>query len=831
MPTEQNQNPIEEEVVMESTESQIIETGFNTEKVNDTPLQNPDQPASRKKQSKKLSIDSVIYQILATLIIAAIFAFLAYQEVDSINKEYQQLQEKNTENHAQEIATIISKRVALFQQKFSNKQFKNMQHGEELSTDDLFSGSRVFYYALPLDHTAIVDNPAQGYAFLDLLNQLSKSKTKQIPPLEIIKPNSEYSSILMAKAHIKSEQEQNITGFYVLFIPTQYAVKLLDNINLFNGSIVLTQGSGSAIKLSNAGPQITHAITKKKSVANTRWDIHYSSIIDTNNNNLSAYLLLAIYALLSLLFIIYSLYASVKFLNKLRVQKQKNKTQVESGLTETSVLDSKQTISQLGMGKSEALIDKTKQTAQPADLLQNKEKINDEIDTAILTEYGIRGIVGTQINSHVFTRLGHGIAQEMENIDGTKLAIGYDGRTSSPELYQSLIEGLKPYDIQVVELGLVTLPVVYYAAQTQTDGNAIMVTAGSSGAEYNGLKILLNHIIYSQSRLSQLINITPEEGPQQCQFKQENINHLYINRITEKFNLQKTLNVVVDFANGITSQIVFDLLKMLGCNVIPLFDELDGEFPNHPPHPGKPENLQQLAQKVKSESADIGLAFNSDGTAIGVVSSNSEIIWADRVLMLLSRDLLQQNPGAKVMYDVKSTSSLHEWIIKYQGEPELSPCGCSAIRERMQLNKALLGGEFSGHIFYADHANGLDDAFYTAAKILQIVASYEARSADLFKEMPEKISTPEVLIAVQPGQKKEIMEKILSQKAEFMPAGIITLDGLRVEYEDGWGLVRQSRTTSSLCLRFEADTPQVLQRIAEKFKEVILSVVFVKFPY
>ncbi|MFK5893962.1 MAG: phosphomannomutase/phosphoglucomutase [Pseudomonadota bacterium] len=840
MPTEQdnNQNPVEEEVVMESTESQIIENGFDFKKAqeNEKQSQQSAQTKNKLKNFKKINIDMAVYQILATFIIAAIFAFLAYQQIGSINKEYQQLQKKQAAIQAQKIVTIIAKRVAFFQEKFNKKQFKKMQDGEQLNSNDLFPGSRVFYYTLPLDHTAIVDNPAQGYAFLDLLTQLHESKSKKIPPLEIIKYNSEYASIVMAKKRINKPADEEITGFYVLLIPTQYAVQLLENIDLFNGSIILTQGAASTIKLSNAGPHITDAISKTQAVVNTRWKISYSSALKTTDSNLSSYSLLGVFALLSLICIFYTLYVSIKYINKLRAQKQKNKSSTESVLTGTSALENKQSISQLGMEKSEALIDRTKKSTKQTKSSVNLTNTVDEIDSSIISDYGIRGIVGTQINNPVFTRLGHAIAQEMENNDNTKLTIGYDGRISSPELYQALIEGLKPYDIQVIELGLVTLPVVYYVAQTQTNGNALMVTAGSSAAEYNGLKILLNHTIYSQQQLLSIVNITPEQGPQLGQFKQENANHLYINRITENFNLQtqnsqKKLNIVVDFGNGITSQIIFDLFKMLGCHVIPLFDELDGNFPNHPPHPGKAENLQQLAQKVKSESADLGLAFNSDGTAIGVVSSNGDIIWADRVLMLLARDLLQHNPGAKILYDVKSTSGLHEWIIEYKGEPELTPSGYGAIKQRMEANKASLAGEFSGHLFFAENANGLDDAFYAAAKILQILSSYGSSSVALFKEIPDKISTPEVLIAVQPGQQAKIMEKILSQKAEFMPAGIITLDGLRVEYEDGWGLVRQSRTSSALSLRFEADTPQVLQRIAEKFKEVILSVVFVKFPY
>lgn len=274
-----------------------------------------------------------------------------------------------------------------------------------------------------------------------------------------------------------------------------------------------------------------------------------------------------------------------------------------------------------------------------------------------------------------------------------------------------------------------------------------------------------------------------------------------------------------------------DLLKMLGCHVIPLFEKIDGNFPNHNPDTSKPTNYQALIEKVKAEAADVGFIFNADATALGVVSSSGDIIWTDRVLMLLAKNLLNSNPGSKILYDVKSSSQLHDWIINYLGDPEITPSGCHAIRQQMEINKGLLAGEFSGHLYLATHANGLDDAFFMAATICQIISDNDSSSDELFKQIPNKVSTPEILIAIQPGHQADVMDKILSQKDDFKPATIITLDGIRVEYEDGWGVVRASKTSSNLNLRFEADTPQALQRIADKFKEIILSVVFVKFPY
>ncbi|MFK5986563.1 MAG: phosphomannomutase/phosphoglucomutase [Pseudomonadota bacterium] len=821
MATEKEQEmDLEEKVVLESTESQIIETGFIAQK----PSEEPDKDSKKvSRRSKKTAIDNQLIKIIVALVVAALFAFLAYQDLDSIAEQYLIEQQQQVQVEVEKVADTISRQIKKFQNKFNKQQFPKMSDGETINSEEFFPGSKISFFSLPLDHLAIVDNPAQGNAFLVLLNQLYSAPKGQISTLELIKPKSDFSAIVIAKKAVLdiNAETEKVIGFYVCMVPGKFASQLLDNIDLGENSIKLYQGA--LVKLALKGARINNAVTKTHTIKNSHWRVSYSSALKTLDMNPSSYLLFMLFALMAFILVVYSLFLII---NKIKTLKQFTKEES----AEDSILAYKQAISKLGMKSTSALTDITKTPA--SENLNSEQAIStDKIDPLIFSDYGIRGIYGTQINAAIFTYLAHGIAQQMENNDLSQLTIGYDGRTSSEELYLALLEGFKPYELQIIDLGLVTLPVVYFCAQTQTQGNALMVTAGSSPAEYNGLKILLNNQIYSQSQLNQLRDTTPEEGRPLCKIEKQNLNHNYINSFSENFNLAKQLNVVVDFANSVTSQIIFDLLKMLGCQVIPLFEELDGKCPNHPPGPSKAENLQALSEKVKSEAADLGLAFNGDGSALGVISSNGDIIWADRVLMLLARDLLQQQPGAKVMYDVKSSSSLHEWIIQYKGEPELTPSGHSNIKQRMEANHTALAGEYSGHLFYAEHAHGLDDAFYVAAKLLQIISNFPGKSADLFIEIPDKISTPEVLIPVQPGQQAEIMEKILSQKNEFKPAGIISLDGLRVEYEDGWGVVRKSNTTSSLSLRFEADNPKALQRIAEKFKEVILSVVFVKFPY
>ncbi len=817
----------EEEVVMESTQSQLIETGFSAQDSSEEVLDTPKKVTRSKKNS---SVDIEHIKILVAFLMAALFAFLAYNNLDTIAKKYLQTQQQELKVKTKEIAMVVDQRISVFQHKFKNKQHETIINNDKIKSDDLFLNSTISYLSLPLNHTEIVDNPALGYAFLDLLDQLY-SKNTLISPIEIIKPNSEFSTTIIVKKAIenssdsadKIEEAENVTGFYICTLPKNFSQQLLQNIELNNDAITLYQGFGTLVKLAGIGTMGTGKINQSYPINSKLWNLNYATEAKTIDSNPSSYILFLIYALFSFILFIYGLFLAINKIKELKALSKKEQTS-------SSILDNKQSISKLGMQNSTALTDITKAPKKTSSTEQKMASV-DKIDLAIFSDYGIRGIFGTQINAPIFTFLAHGIAQQMESRELSKLTIGYDGRTSSEELYQALLDGLASYEIKIIDLGLVTLPVAYFCAQAQTQGNALMVTAGSSPAEYNGLKILLNNEIVSQSQLHALVDTIPEEGKQLAQVEKQNLNHTYINSLSESFNLQKQLSVVVDFANGVSSQIIFDLLKILGCQIIPLFEKLDGDFPNHPPQPSKTENLQALSEKVKSESADIGLAFNGDGSALGIVASNGDIIWADRVLMLLAKELLQQNPGAKVMYDVKSTSSLHEWIISHKGEPESTPSGYTNIIPRMQANNAALAGELSGHIFFAEHLNGLDDAFYCAAKILQSVSSHPGKSAELFKEIPEKISTPEILIAVQPGQQEEIMKKILAQKSEFMPAGLITLDGLRVEYEDGWGVVRQSKTTSSLSLRFEADNPQALQRIAEKFKEVVLSVVFVKFPY
>jgi phosphomannomutase len=826
MANNNNQEDINQEddiVIMESTDSEIVQVGFDIEKAKEN--EEKQQRTNKVRKIKnKIAIDPLLIQIVIALIVCAVVTVSGLMEIETIDQNIKNERAQQIQKKAQEISIIIENKVKYIQNSFKSIKINNLKNSNSFA-NKIYPGSSIEYFNLPFNNFKIVDDPVKGKVFLDLLLQVKNSKANNISSLEIINANSKNASIIFAKVIINKDKEA--TGVAVVILPIEYKNELINHLNVKKGSIIIKQGKLIIAKLINPKINAQNSLTKIVAIKNTHWKIEYSNLILKTKidfvNAIMTHWLITVYAIISFLSLLFSLYITYKYIRKLKLSTINNATTK----LESNLLNSKESISKLGINKSEILIDRTTK----GESLLNESEHEKNINTEIFTDYGIRGEYGKQIDAKLMTKFAHAIAQEMDNLETNKITIGYDARNSSEILYQGLIEGFKNYPIKIIDLGLSTLPVIYYCATTQTNGCSLMVTAGSSSAEINGIKLILNNEIISKEKLKLFSEVEEIIGKEKYQIEKQDINYLYINSITEQFNYNKTLKVVIDTSNGVTSLIIIDLLKLLGCNVIPINKEIDGSFPNHVPSTTKPENFTVLAEKVKQESADVGIIFNGDGSSLGIISSSGDIIWADRLLMLLARNILEENVGAKIIYDVKCTSDLHEWIIKYQGEPEISPSGYSAIKQRMDMNKALLAGEFSGHFFLATHANGLDDGFYIAATICQIIANYKSSSDNLFKEIPEKISTPEILIGVQPGQLNEIIEKIISQKEEFLPAGIIIIDGIRVEYEDGWGLVRASRTSSALCLRFEAESPQVLQRIAEKFKEVILSVVFVKFPY
>jgi len=351
----------------------------------------------------------------------------------------------------------------------------------------------------------------------------------------------------------------------------------------------------------------------------------------------------------------------------------------------------------------------------------------------------------------------------------------------------------------------------------------VMVTGSHNPANYNGLKVVIAGNALSGDGIQQLYrrvdsaDFATGEGA----FQQQMILPEYIGEISTDIRLGRMMKVVVDCGNGVAGEAAPMLLSTLGCEVVPLYCDIDGNFPNHHPDPSRPENLQDLIDKVREEEAELGLAFDGDGDRLGVVDSDGNIIWPDRQMMLYAIDVLSRQAGADIIYDVKCTRNLAKLIAKYGGKPVMSKTGHSLMKAKMKESKAELGGEMSGHIFFKERWYGFDDALYTSARLLEVLTSEFRSTADIFAELPDSIATPEININMDEGENFLFIDK-LQKQANFGDAKVITLDGLRVEFKDGWGLVRASNTTPSLVLRFEADNEQELERIKQVFKEQML---------
>ncbi|MGC8120698.1 phosphomannomutase/phosphoglucomutase [Marinobacter sp. VGCF2001] len=443
-----------------------------------------------------------------------------------------------------------------------------------------------------------------------------------------------------------------------------------------------------------------------------------------------------------------------------------------------------------------------------------------QVEPEIFRAYDIRGIVGQTLSAEVVEVIGRAIGSEAGNRGVTDLCIGYDGRHSSPELADALGRGIMATGCNVIHLGAIPTPVLYFATHHLQTGSGVMVTGSHNPANYNGLKIMLGgetlsgEAIQALRQRIQVADFVQGQGAQ----SRDDVRRAYLDRIIGDIAVAAPLKVVVDAGNGIAGELGPMLVEELGCEVTPLYCEVDGDFPNHHPDPGKPANLQDLIAKVQETGADIGLAFDGDGDRLGVVTNTGKIIWPDRLLMLFARDVVSRNPGADVLYDVKCSRRLASVISEAGGRPIMWKTGHSLMKAKMKETGALLAGEMSGHVFFGERWYGFDDGLYSAARLLEILGIEDRLSEEVFEDFPEDISTPELNVEVTEKDKFEIIEK-LGQQADFGDGNISTIDGIRVDYADGWGLCRASNTTPVLVLRFEAETEQALERIKSVFRE------------
>lgn len=454
--------------------------------------------------------------------------------------------------------------------------------------------------------------------------------------------------------------------------------------------------------------------------------------------------------------------------------------------------------------------------------LSNDRKPTPHVDSSILRAYDIRGVVGKTLTAEGVRWLGLAIGSEAAERGQQTIVVGYDGRHSSPELAAALNEGLAAAGRHVIDIGRVPTPVVYFATYHLDSHAGVAVTGSHNPPEYNGLKIILGNeslhgdAIQALGRRIEADDFLFGNGS----IERRDVLAAYRNRVLHDVALHRSLKVVVDCGNGVTGEIAPDLMQALGCEVVELFCEVDGDFPNHHPDPTVPENLEALIRHVRAQQADLGLAFDGDGDRLGVVDNQGKIIWADRQLMLFAEDILSRSPGSDIVFDVKCTSRLADVITEAAGVPVLWKTGHSLIKSKLRETGAPLGGEMSGHIFFNDRWYGFDDGVYAAARLLEILSMDPRESAEVFGQLPEGVSTPELRLELTEGEPQRLMAALLKQ-ASFDDARVTTLDGLRADFPDGWGLVRASNTQPCLVLRFEGNDAAALGRIETAFRALI----------
>jgi phosphomannomutase/phosphoglucomutase len=450
------------------------------------------------------------------------------------------------------------------------------------------------------------------------------------------------------------------------------------------------------------------------------------------------------------------------------------------------------------------------------------------VDPVIFRAYDVRGVVGKSLTKEVARLLGQAIGTVMHEKGLPEIVVGRDGRLSGPELASALCDGLREAGIDVIDLGAVPTPVVYYAAYRFNTGCGVAVTGSHNPPDYNGFKIVVGGETLSEGAIQDLYQRIV--GNQLERGGKGNLRHVdvipdYIDRITSDVQAERRLKVVIDSGNGIAGAVAPQVLEGIGCEVIPLYCDVDGTFPNHHPDPSDPHNLEDLIFAVKQTGADLGIAFDGDGDRLGVVTRDGEIIFPDRTLMLFARDVLSRQPGATVIYDVKCTGHLKGVILDAGGSPMMWRSGHSLIKAKMRDTGAELAGEMSGHFFFKERWYGFDDGIYAGARLMEILAGdlEERTPEELFATCPKGVSTPELKVEMAEGENHRFIDAF-RQKVSMGDATLTTIDGVRADWSDGWGLVRASNTTPTLVLRFDADNEAALARIKKIFRMQLLAV-------
>ncbi|MCL2021682.1 MAG: phosphomannomutase/phosphoglucomutase [Betaproteobacteria bacterium] len=445
----------------------------------------------------------------------------------------------------------------------------------------------------------------------------------------------------------------------------------------------------------------------------------------------------------------------------------------------------------------------------------------------IFKAYDIRGIVGKTLTPFIVRQIGQALGTLAIERGQRAIAVGRDGRQSGPELADALMEGITSAGMDAIDIGLAPTPVTYFAAHELVCASCVSVTGSHNPPDYNGLKMVIASETLALDAIQRLRTRIEQgdlaHGKVPGKRTHTDVRAAYIERVVSDVQLTRRMKIVMDCGNGVAGAVAPDLFRRLGCEVVPLFCEVDGRFPNHHPDPSRPENLRALIATLAEGDAELGIAFDGDGDRLGVVTKDGEIIFPDRQLMLFAADVLSRQPGREIIYDVKCTRLLEPWILKHGGKPLMWRTGHALIKAKLKETNAPLAGEMSGHVFFAERWYGFDDGLYAGARLLEILSRENDANATL-KALPAAVSTPEINLPMQEGEPVELVSRLIERGVFSREVSRLTIDGLRVEFPDGFGLARSSNTTPVVVLRFEALSEDALSRIQADFRRAITAV-------
>jgi phosphomannomutase / phosphoglucomutase len=454
----------------------------------------------------------------------------------------------------------------------------------------------------------------------------------------------------------------------------------------------------------------------------------------------------------------------------------------------------------------------------------NMYDIANNIAPGVFRAYDIRGIVDEGMNESLVYFVGRAFATAARAVDELQVVVGYDARESSEPYQKAMCQGLRDGGMDVINIGVVPTPVLYFATHHTSARSGVMITGSHNPSNYNGIKMVLAGKTINTDAIQSLYKRIVDEdfSHGKGSYSQETVVDAYIDTIVDRIHLERPLKVVVDCGNGVGAITASRLYKALGCEVVELFCEVDGRFPNHHPDPTVVENLQTLIETVKQEKADIGLAFDGDADRLGVVTDRGDIIWPDRYLMLLAQDVLSRNPGASIPFDVKCSSNLARVIEEAGGMPVMWKTGHSILKAKMFDLDAPMAGELSGHVFFQENWFGFDDGVYVGARLLDILAKRPDPASAVFAALPDNVNTPELKVPVGEDDKFDVVTNLVNS-FDYQGGIATTLDGLRVDYSDGWFLVRASNTTPCLTVRFEANTSERLEALKKSVRDALMA--------